>query len=380
MKARVFIALATGILGGPGKGLVQFLRFGGLEGCAPLVVDYSTDPENTETEYVRAVRAAGAPVAFLRQKRILDCSLVDQALPLLREHKVDLLQSHGYKSHVLCALLRRKTDLPWLAFVHGWTAENFKIRCYTALEHLILLGADQVVAVSASLRSRLLSPVRAKCRVIPNAVDVGELRGETPDRDVRAEFDIPAQALVAGVVGRLSPEKGQIHFLRALAEARRSEPRLYGLLVGDGQERTLLEAEARSLGLAGNLVFTGHVRGLAPFYRAMDIQVLPSHSEGMPNAALEGMLLGRPLIASKVGGVPEVVEDGHTGILLSPGDEPALARALSALAGDPARRAALGAAGQKRATKHFTPRARAERILRLYDDILERHRRKGADA
>ncbi len=371
MNARVFIALATDILGGPGKGLAQFLRSGGLEGCYPLMAAYLVKADREDSEYIRAMRTTGAPVAVLRQNRVLDPGLVDQALRLVREHGITLLQSHGYKSHVLCWLLRRKTGLPWIAFVHGWTAEDMKIRLYNTLEKTMLLLPDKVVAVSESLRRRIPAPARAKCLVIPNAVDPAELAESEPRRDIRAEFGIAPDALVVGVAGRLSPEKGQHIFLRALARARMQNTRLHGLLVGGGPEMETLQKEANALGLTAHCAFTGQVNGMGPYYRAMDIQALPSFSEGMPNAALEGMLLGKALVASRVGGVPEVVRDEKDGLLLPPGDEEALAAALLRLANDAALRERLGEAGRARALAEFTPRVRAGRILNLYTALLQ---------
>ncbi len=372
MKARVFVALASGILGGPGKGLAQFLRTGGLDGCYPLMACYNTRPDQSDTEYILAMRATGAPVAVLRQRRALDFGLVDQGLRLVREHGITLLQSHGYKSHVLCCLLRRRTNLPWVAFVHGWTAEDLKIRLYNALEQAMLVLPDQIVAVSESLRGRILPPARARCLVIPNAVDPRELADADPARDIRAEMGIAPESLVFGVAGRLSPEKGQHVFLRALALAGERDPRLAGLLVGGGPEEEKLREQARNLGLEGRCFFAGQVRGMAPYYRAMDIQVLPSLSEGMPNAALEGMLLGRPLIASRVGGVPEVAEDGVSGLLLPGGDEHALAAAMLRLADDASLRAALAKAGQTRVRSNFVPEIRTRRILEMYAALLRR--------
>ena len=380
MKPRVFIAMASGILGGPGKGLAQFFRHGGLKDCDPLMAAYNRRPDGSDTEFIREMRATGVRLGVLRQERTLDLGLLRQALDLTREHQSMLLQSHGYKSHVLCWLLRKKTCLPWLAFVHGWTDEGLKVRLYNALEHVMLLFADRVVAVSESVRSRLLPPVRKRCLVIPNAVSVEELHGDAsgeksgaaPDeRDIRRELGIPADALVAGVVGRLSPEKGHAVFLRALAQARMREPRLHGLIVGQGPERETLEKELSRLDLSGRCVFAGHVRPLAPYYNAMDMLVLPSFSEGMPNAALEGMAMGLPLAASAVGGVPEVVRHGETGLLLPPGDVLALADALLRLAGDAQERARLGQAGREYMAARHAPQVRTQAILTLYARILE---------
>ena len=378
MKPKVFIALASSILGGPGKGLKQFLVSGGLEKCEPLVVEYRTDASAGPSEYGLAMRSTGARVEVLRQKKRFDPGLVEQSLRLIRENGIEILQSHGYKSHVLCWILRRKTGLPWIAFVHGWTREDWKIRVYTLIEHVMLLLADEVVAVSGSLRQKLLPPVRRRCRVIPNAVAPEELAIPPEDENMRRRLGIPADALLAGVVGRLSPEKGQSVFVRALAVARQREPRLYGLLVGDGQEAGRLHDEVCSLGLEPYCLFTGHVQGLGPYYGSMDMLVLPSFAEGMPNVALEGMLMGLPVVACRVGGVPEVVVDKETGVLIAPGDVTALAQAMLELAASADLRRRLGEAGRDRMQREFTPQVRVERFMDLYRQTLQSGREPAA--
>lgn len=369
-KPRVLVAMATGILGGPGKGLIQFFRHGGLDGCSPVVIDYHRGFEREETDFVKAVTATGAPLVSLQQRKTLDLGLVDQAMRVIHEHDITLLQSHGYKSHLLCSLLRAKTGLPWLAFVHGWTRENLRVRLYAALEQALLLLPDEVVAVSESLRSRLLPPVRRRCRVIANALAPEEMAVQGDRADIRSQLGYDEEALVVGIVGRLSPEKGHKVFLRALARARRQEPRLRGLIVGNGQERDTLAAESKALGLESACRFTGHVTKPASYYQAMDIQAMPSFTEGMPNAALEGMFMGLPLIATRVGGIPEVVVEGETGLLIPCGNEKALSGAMLALAASPERRAALGRAGRERIRACFSPRVRVRQILDLYAEML----------
>lgn len=378
-KPRVFIAMSSTILGGPGKGLEQFLRHGGLEGCSPLMVAYNTRPEQ-DTEYITAMRATGAPVAVLHQRRTLDAGLVPQALDLIAGRGITVLQSHGYKSHVLCWLLRRRTGLPWVAYVHGWTAEDIKIRLYNALEHGMLLLADKVVAVSESLRQRLLLPVRRKCLVIPNAVAPEELRTDISREAARERFRFSGSDIVVGVVGRLSPEKGQAVFLRAFAQARNTAPRLRALIVGDGQEGERLKALARELGLTDVCRFTGHVREMAAQYRAMDILALPSFAEGMPNVALEAMYMGLPVIASQVGGVPEVVQHEKSGLLVGAGDEKALENALCRLAAAPEARAAMGAAGSALIRAQFIPEKRTRSMLAVYRDMLDARAKKEKNA
>ncbi len=369
-KPKVFIAMATGILGGPGKGLEQFLRYGGLDGCQPLLIDYVTGKEKGITDFVKIMTATGATVCPLYQKKTFDPALFDQALTLVQDNDIEILQSHGYKSHLLCYLLHRKTGLPWIAFVHGWTLENLRIRAYTLLEHLLLFKASEVVAVAQSLRQRLFSPVAKRARVITNALAPQELVITESREQVRQKLGIASDALVVGLMGRLSPEKGHELFLQALAAARTQGANLHALLVGDGQEKEHLQNLVKKLQLEDFCTFTGHVRDTANYYQAMDIQVMPSTTEGMPNAALEGMYMGLPLIATSVGGIPEVVLHEETGILFPSGHVKALEAALLRLAQSPETCERMGKAGKARVEEHFNPHTRAQKILQLYKDIL----------
>lgn len=369
MKPRIFIAMASGILGGPGKGLVQFLRNGGLDACQPVIINYATAP-GQDTEFTRAFREVGAKVFSIRQHCALDFGLIRQGLAIARSEGCDILQSHGYKSHVLCAAIHLVTKIPWIAFVHGWTSEDFKVRCYHALEKCLVPTATRVVTVSESLKSRLPQAAQRKTVVIPNAVDRAEVEPGSQARDVRAEFGIADQAVVAGVVGRLSPEKGQLCFLRALDLVRLEFPQVVGLLVGDGQDRAMLKAEAKELGLEKAVFFAGHTGCVGDFYRAMDVLVMPSLSEGMPNVALEAMMFAKPVVASRVGGVPEVVVDGETGFMAKAGDADALAFALMRMLTSPLGMQVMGEAGRRRALENFSPKVRVERMLALYEQLF----------
>jgi glycosyltransferase involved in cell wall biosynthesis len=368
MRPHVFISLATSNLGGPGKGLLQFLRSGGFDLCDPVVVDFVTE-SGCESEFARVMRLSGANVAELRQNKKFDMNLVDQAENIVKREGCQILQSHGYKSHVLCALLRRRVRLPWVAFVHGWTSENMKMHCYRIVEMGLVTLATRVVAVSEALGKRLPRIAQRKMTVIPNAVDPAELN-DSSGRDVRQELGIPGEALVVGVVGRLSPEKGQIFFLKALAQTRKQVPNAVGILLGDGQDRAMLEAEAARCGLAGAVYFTGHVSGLGDYYRAMDIVAMPSLSEGMPNVALEAMIFAKPVVASRVGGVPEVVVEGETGFMVTAGNAESLAAALIRMLASPNRMQAMGEAGRRRALDNFSPTVRVGRLLALYKELL----------
>ncbi len=369
-KRNIFIAMATGILGGPGKGLEQFLRYGGLEGCNPVVINYKLPLECNETDYVRVIKSTGAPMEQLLQRKTFDFNLVDQALQVIREKNIEILQSHGYKSHMLCYLLHRRTKLPWIGFVHGWTHENMRVRAYAVLENILLLKATKVVAVSKSLRSRLIAPLRKRAIVIPNALAPSELTVTRSRDEIRKSLNIADDCLAIGIIGRLSPEKGHEMYFNAMANVLTHGKKVHALVVGHGQEYEHLQTVVKNLGLEKNCSFVGHVQDTANYYNALDIQVMPSTTEGMPNAALEGMYMGLPLIATRVGGIPEVVIDEETGILIPSQSVGALTQALLRLCNDPEVRQQMGAKGKLLVEENFTPYNRSQRILDLYEDIM----------
>lgn len=368
MKPRVLISLASPDVGGPAKGLLHFLRFGGLERCHLVLLDFVTS-FGPNSEYAKAMRCAGANIQGIYQKKMLDPSLVGQALNIIFREKCQILESHGYKSHVLCAIINKKIGLPWVAFVHGWTWDNSKMIIYRYLEMLLVCMATKVVPVSNGIAQRLPLFARRKMSVIPNSIDPSELQN-TENRDLRLELGIAPHTKIIGVVGRLSPEKGQVVFLKALAMARQTIPNLVGMLVGDGPDKAKLKAEAARMGLGSSVIFTGHVRHIGDFYRAMDLLVLPSLSEGMPNVLLEAMLFGKPVVASRVGGVPEVVVEGKTGLMVPPRDETAICNAIVKVFSKNGFINYLSRETMMHSIDKFSPLKRSDRIIEMYFKLL----------
>src|SRR5439155_21538076 len=156
----------------------------------------------------------------------------------------------------------------------------------------------------------------------------------------------------------------------AMAESVRSMPRVRGLIVGDGQEETRLRAKVTALQLEEVIRFAGYRQDMDRIYPAIDLLVLPSLSEALPNVVLEAMAHGRPVVATRVGGVPEIVEDGVSGVFVASGDAPALARAIVTILRAPGLHASMARAARERVERTFSVRARAERILSMYNELL----------
>jgi len=222
-------------------------------------------------------------------------------------------------------------------------------------------GADAVIAVSRAVAERV---VGTRPLVVYPGIPVPETPG------LPAPLGGTTAERIVGCAGRLLPLKGLVYLLRAIASLRAEFANLVLEIAGSGPERATLEREVQRLGLSDGVRFLGWVEELAPVLARWEVFVLPSLEEGFGIAALEAMAAGLPVVASAVGGIPELVEDGRTGWLVPPADPRALAERLRALLLDAGRRRALGEAGRARAFEQFSMARLVTEISRVYEALL----------
>jgi glycosyltransferase involved in cell wall biosynthesis len=209
-----------------------------------------------------------------------------------------------------------------------------------------------------------------KLSVVANGIDTSRFVGAGSRTALRERWGIPASAPVIGTVGRLAEIKRQDLLIAAFARLRKQRPDAHLFLVGDGPLRDVLEQQAAHLGVADSVHFAGYQPHPERFLQGMDMFALTSRSEGMPLAVLEAWAAGVPVVASCVGGLPEMVSD-QRGILFPPGDEVALVAALEALLADPVRARRLAEAGRTHVRAQFDVRVMAETYQRNYVQLLE---------
>jgi glycosyltransferase involved in cell wall biosynthesis len=242
---------------------------------------------------------------------------------------------------------------------------------YNRLDRWLLRRADRVVVMSEVMAQlfRQGGADPARVRVVHNAVDPGEFARRGDGTAFRVECGAGGGPLI-GVIGRFSSEKGQAMLLRALPEIRRRHPAAKAVLVGDGIDRDRLQRLVRDLDLCDAVTFAGYRRDLSPVYAALDLVVLPSLSEGLPNVLLEAFVHRKPVVATAVGAVPDVMRGPLAQWLAPPGDPAALAHAVSSALSDPAGLEAAAAHGYQEARERFSPERRVERIVDLYQEVL----------
>lgn len=369
-KPKVLIMIAAGEISGPGKGVFQFLEHAPAGAFEYVLCNFDVR-QRPAGQFIEEALRRKLNLRLLRQRMPLDPALITQALSVIREHDINVIQTHGYKSNAIGFVLRMLCRCPWIGFAHGYIDDNRRNRIYNRVDRLVLRKADRVVAVSGSMKALLArhGVPEGKISVVHNAIDPkAAVPGASRDEVLRRHGLAPDD-LVVGVIGRLNPEKGQMIFLRAMEKAARAAPGVKALIIGDGQDRPALENFCRETGLAGRVLFLGYQDKVADYYQILDLLVLPSLSEGLPNTILEAMSFGIPVLASEVGGVPEVIENGN-GVMVPPGDAEALAAGMIKLLGDRALRQAIGSKGRQSLVPRFAAAGRAQRIAGLYEELL----------
>jgi glycosyltransferase involved in cell wall biosynthesis len=315
------------------------------------------------------LRATGVEAFGLARRNATDLTAFRPLATFLRRERVDVLHSHKIGSNLWGTFLGRLCRVPVIvAHEHTWSYEGQRWR--KLLDgHFIGRFATRFVAVSSADRQRMidLEGVPAeKALVVPTAFIP---RAREREGNLRAELGIPADAPVAGTVAVLRPQKALDMLIEAFAGVRRGLPEARLVIVGDGPSRQALEACARMAGVGDAVTFTGVRSDLATVLDGLDVAVMSSDFEGLPLFVFECMAHEAPLLATAVGGIPDVVVDGETGVLVPPRDPSALGEALDRLLRDPAERRRLASQARERLGEYTLERA-AGRFAELYEELL----------
>jgi glycosyltransferase involved in cell wall biosynthesis len=283
---------------------------------------------------------------------------------LARATDAAVIHANGSRAMAYAGVAARLAARPALWHVRIADRDGLMDRALSAI-------ATVVIATSRAVARRFVW-AQPKIRLVPNGIDLKQFTPRPPSAALRAKLGVPPSARVAVSIGRHVPEKGYRHLVDAAALIERAQPGVHWVLVGNGELRSELEAQTRRVGLASQVHFTGWRDDVADVLALADVFVLPSESEGFGRVLVEAMSMGRGLVATAVGGVPDIVLAGETGLLVEPADSVGLAEAVRALLEDPARAVRLGAAGRARAESTFSLGAHVAAIERVYDEVLGR--------
>ena len=367
------VRVVTGHGGGPEKTILNSPRFLRRLGYQSKLA-YMHPPGDPGLKSLQdRGRALNAEVLSVPDRGPFDLSVIHRLRTLCRDLKVAIWHGHDYKSNLLGLLIRPFWRMKLVTTLHGWTNLSGRMPLYATLDKCVLRYYQALVCVSDDLKAECLrwrvAPDR--CHVIYNAIDTEDYRRRLEILAAKRRLSAPESGVLIGTVGRLSPEKGYDLLIRAVYKLHNSGCGVTLWIAGDGDYRGILHQLIEELGCQEYVRLVGHLADPKTFYEAMDVFVLSSIREGLPNVVLEAMAMETPVVATRVAGVPTLVEDGLSGLIIDPGSEEALVVGLGKLITDPSLREAFRQGGRRRVESHFAFDQRMEKVVRVYDRLLK---------
>lgn len=318
---------------------------------------------------MRAAEDAGLRVLGVDVGGRLDLGAVVRMRGILRDGGFDVVHTHDFASDLYALLASAGMKVKRVATAHGSTRDSLLKRGYLFFDEWIVYRFyDRIVTVSEDLRGQLTSRGVAdgKIAVVRNGLDIETLAGPRKGLSSEEPIRIPEGHAVFSVVGRLFPDKGHRFFLEAFAAIRRRHPLITALIVGDGPHRDAIAGHIAALGLEDLVVMCGVRTDMQYVYGLTDVLVIPSLREGLPYTLLEAMASRLLVVATAVGDIPAVVEDGVTGLLVPPGDAAALEAAMEKLLQGPDGAVRMGERAFDRVTTAFSGEQMARETEAVY--------------
>lgn len=305
---------------------------------------------------------------------------VFQIRNFIRVKKIKIVHTHGTRGSFYGRLAARWAGVPIIistvhSSLYNYPVGRMKKKMYTYLDRLTACFCDKIICVSGALADEMVKRSKinpGKILIIHNGVELKRFDQIGDTSYLLTESNTNSEDERIGAIGRLSYEKGHASLLKAVARLKKSFPRLKCLIVGDGPLREELEELCRELGISQNCIFLGARRDIPEILSILDLVILPSISEGLSMVLLESMAARCPAVASRVGGIPELIEDGKTGLLVEPENPLALAEAIRSLLENKDKAKEISSNARLRVEKEFTVKEMAKKTEDTYETFVKK--------
>jgi glycosyltransferase involved in cell wall biosynthesis len=373
------VALVEGrVVTGPAKNILRFAVDCRDRVDLTIVTFIRTLDKNlsavSNNQLVSAARSLDIPIEIVRETGPLDLTVLGALRGIFHRHQAHIVETHGIKSHFLVSLLPGR-NFRWIAFHHGYTTENLKVRFYHQFDRWSLRFCDLVVTVCGEFATMLASRGvrRDRVFVVHNSVETDVHYSHAKlSEETRQQWNVSRDERMVLSAGRLSPEKGHNYLIDAVSMMVSTLPQLKFkvLIAGSGPSERKLKEQVNKKGLHARVELVGQCSDIKALFSIADLFVLPSLSEGSPNVLLESMAARVPIVATKVGGVPELVKDGESAILVPPADSESLKKAIIELLMNRSRATQLAIVAFENARLIFSTSKHDEHLLSIYDRVI----------
>lgn len=376
IKGTVLILVDSSFVGGPEKYIFGYAKR--LQEDLDIILCSFLDRQK-DNLFLSIAQRKGMKTAHVSAKGPYDLRQINALVRVIQLYNVDIINSHGYRADIIGWICSKLSNILIMPTFHGWTRCDWKVKFFEYIDAILMRKMDSIITVSEANRRKLIAKgcdERRIC-VVPNAIDLHDffLLSSTVDKlNLRAHLDIQQEARIIVCVGRISREKGQKILLHSFREVLEQRPQTFLLLVGDGPDRKDLERSAYEWGIHHRVIFLGFRNDISHLLEQADLMAMPSLTEGLPTAILEAFACKLPVIATSVGGVPEIVLNGKTGLLVPPGDPAALRDVILRCLDDIDKVKTLGIRANKFLKDHYTFDAHSNRMKNHILNLLSLRR------
>lgn len=349
--------------------LASNMNYNGLKSWIAAV----KNSHNPHLEIIDGAKVKGLPAEIIESRGKFDIRSVSQLVRLIKENNISIIHTHNIKANFLGFLAAKKTKIPIVATNHLWTHSDLKLRIYEFIDGFILNSfANLIIAVSNNIKEDMIrrGMLKSKIEVIPNGIEAKDI-STVNKHNLKNEYGIKDTTIAIGVIARLSPEKGHKYLLEALVKVLRDMKDIIVFIVGDGTLRQSLQEQVENLGIKKWVVFTGYRTDMEKVYSGIDILVQPSLREGLPITILEAMSYGKAIVATNVGGIPDLIKrGGFTGLLVNSGSSEAIYKALLAYILQPDLRKRLGENAKQFVRENYSLEKMVDSYKKVYEDTI----------
>jgi glycosyltransferase involved in cell wall biosynthesis len=320
-EVRMLILINSGFLGGPERYILGYAKR--IRGSVKVAVATFESGRYECSQFSQSLALGMVEALSIPCASSYDPRQLTRLIALVRQGGFNIINSHGYRANLVGLVASKVLRIPIVATFHGWTGSDSKVRVFDRIDRAALRMMDHIITVSEANKGLLkhLGIKDSAITVVPNAVDPEQFASSLHNDQasvLRKALGFGEAERICICVGRLSPEKGQEVALKALAGVIREIPECRLVFLGDGPDKEKLRLLSQKLGIPDFVRFVGFQKHVDDYMKLSEVLILPSHTEGLPTVVLEAFLRSRFVIATSVGGTPEVVRDQETGLLIPP--------------------------------------------------------------
>jgi glycosyltransferase involved in cell wall biosynthesis len=369
--------------------ILHLIDSGGLYGAESVVINLSRELERQQCRSLigcftykgkrkpdigTKAESLGLETIYFNLRNKFDLIRTTQIASFCRANGITLIHAHGYKASLYCLLLKLFFNIPYVITNHLWFSNDFSVWFYHLTERISMLFASNIIGVSQEIVDDLIKKgvPRRKVQLIDNGIDIlSYSQNQVIDEiNLRKELGLRQDSFIIGSLGRLTAQKDYKTFVQAAAEVLKSGRNIEFIIAGDGPLESELKSLTERLGIQKNFHFLGFRNDTIPILNLMDIFVLSSLDEGLPMAMLEAMAARRPVVSTRVGGIPKVISDGYNGMLINSEDFVQLKEKLLFLINNPEKSKLLGNLAYQTVFNNYSLGKMTNRYLKIYETSI----------